>query len=109
MPRGSYSGLKRVGHYSKKQNWRNLRAHGDASRQPRDILQERERTSAKAFVKGPQWYSKLLLEFQEFPNGRSASNALIKNSRRLIAQSRESILRTKNILAFSRISQKYLN
>jgi|SRR5437868_3073777 len=109
MPLACHSGSKHVGRYSRKQNWRNLRAHSDTPRQPRDIFQERERTSAKAFVKGPQWYSKLLLEFQEFPNGRSASNALIKNSRKLIEQSRATILRTKNILAFSRISQKYLN
>jgi hypothetical protein len=81
-------------------------AHGS---QGRSAVEKRERISASAFVKGPRWYAKKLLNYQSFPNSREASHALIQNSRRLLAESRGAILRTKNLLVFSRDPQKFVN
>jgi hypothetical protein len=75
----------------------------------RSALEKRERISAFAFVKGPRWYARKLLNYQPFPNTREASRALIQNSRRLLEESRSAIMRTKNLLAFSRDPQKFVN
>lgn len=72
-------------------------------------MEKRERISASAFVKGPRWYARKLLHCQPFPNTRDASRALIRNSRRLIERSHVSIIKTKNLLAFSRDPQKFVN
>jgi len=74
----------------------------------RSVLENREHRSATVFVKGRQWYAKTLLEAQKFPNSRAASLELIKNSRRLLEESRHAVIRTRNILACSR-AQKFLN
>jgi len=70
--------------------------------EPRTVLEKREHCSAKAFVKGRRWYANQLLGFQSFPDRRFACNALLQNSRRLIKQSHQVILKSKNTLAFSR-------
>jgi len=81
-------------------------AHGA---QRRTAVEKRERTAASAFLKGPRWYARRLLNYQSFPNTREASRALIRNSRRLLEESRVAIMRTKNLLAFSRDPQKLVN
>jgi len=68
----------------------------------RTVLERREHTSAMAVVKGQRWFANLLLKFQAFPNRRSASAALIKRSRQLVAETRSRITTTTNTLAFSR-------
>jgi len=86
------------------------RARSDArGSQGRSVVEKRERISASAFVKGPHWYARRLLNFQPFPNTRETSQALIQNSRRLLQESRLAIMRTKNLLAFSRDPQKLVN
>jgi hypothetical protein len=75
----------------------------------RTVVEQRERTAASAFVKGTRWYAAKLLNYQPFPNTREASRALIQNSRRLLEESRLAITRTKNLLAFSRDPQKFVN
>ena len=87
----------------------NGRAQSDVRRghQP-SALENREHRSATVFVKGRQWYAKMLLKAQRFPNSRAASRELIKNSRKLLEQSRHAVIRTKNILAFSRV-QRFIN
>jgi hypothetical protein len=77
--------------------------------QGRSAVEKRERISASAFVKGPRWYAIKLLNCQPFPNSREASRALIQNSQRLIEESRLAIMKTKNLLAFSRDPQKLVN
>jgi hypothetical protein len=77
--------------------------------QVRTAVEKRERISASAFVKGPRWYARKLLNYQPFPNTREASQALIQNSRRLLEESRVAIMRTKNLLAFSRDPQRLVN
>jgi hypothetical protein len=85
-------------------------AHSDGrGAQGRSVLEKRERISVLAFVKGPLWYAKKLLDFQPFPNTRESSRALIQNSRRLLEESSTAIMRTKNLLAFSRDPQKFVN
>jgi len=85
-------------------------ARSDARGSPgRSALDKRERISAFAFVKGPGWYARRLLNYQAFPNTREASRALIKNSRKLLEDSRVAITKTKNLLAFSRDPQKFVN
>jgi hypothetical protein len=74
----------------------------------RSVLENRERRSATVFVKGRQWYAKTLLKAQKIPNSRAASRELIENSRKLLEESRHAVIRTRNILAFSR-AQKFLN
>jgi hypothetical protein len=77
--------------------------------QGRSAMDKRERISVSAFVKGRRWYAKRLLNVQPFPNTREASRALIQNSQRLIEESRVAITKTKNLLAFSRDPQKFVN
>jgi hypothetical protein len=77
--------------------------------QPQSVLEKREHDTAIIFVKGTRSYARKLLEFQTFPNRHQASKALIQNSRRLLETSRLSIVRTKNILAFSRDPHKFVN
>ena len=86
------------------------RPRSDA-RDPQDHtpIEERERISALAFVNGPHWYARRLLDSQVFPNSREASRALIQNSRRLLEESRHAISKTKNLLAFSRHPQEFVN
>jgi hypothetical protein len=87
----------------------NGRAQSDVRRgHQRSVLENRERRSATVFVKGRQWYAKTLLKAQKFPNSRAASRELIENSRKLLEESRHAVIRTRNILAFSR-AQKFLN
>jgi uracil-DNA glycosylase len=87
----------------------NGRAQSDLRRgRQRSALENREHRSATVFVKGRQWYAKTLLKAQRFPNSRAASRELIKNSRKLLEQSRHAVIRTRNILAFSRV-QKFIN
>jgi hypothetical protein len=87
----------------------NGRAQLDVQRgRQRSVLENREHRSATVFVKGRQWYAKALLKAQKFPNSRAASRELIKNSRKLLEESRHALIRTRNILAFSRV-QKFLN
>jgi hypothetical protein len=73
------------------------------------IHQIREHLSTMAQIKGRRWYAKKLLEFQRFPNRRVASRMLIQLSRRRIDETRGRIVRTKNILAFSRGSDRWVN
>jgi hypothetical protein len=75
----------------------------------RSAVEKREQISTSAFVKGPRWYARKLLSCQSFPNTREASRALIQNSQRLLAESRVAIIKTKNLLAFSRDLQKFVN
>jgi hypothetical protein len=72
------------------------------------VLEQREHVAAMAFVSGPKWYAKRLLEFQSYPNRNLASKALIERSSTLLEESRARIVRSKNILAFSR-SQRFVN
>jgi len=53
-------------------------------------------------VKGKRWFANVLLQFQAFPNRRSASVALIQRSRQLIAETRSRITTTTNTLVCSR-------
>jgi len=80
----------------------------DAYRPLRTVLERREHTSAMAMVKGERWFANLLLEFQGFPNHRTASVALMQRSRQLIAETRSRITTTMNTLAFSR-RRKFVN
>ena len=77
--------------------------------QGRSAMDKRERISASAFVKGPRWYARKLLNYQPFTNTRESSRALIQNSHRLLEESRVAIMKTKNLLAFSRDPQKFVN
>ena len=72
-------------------------------------VEERERISALAFVNGPRWCARRLLDSQVFPDSRESSRALIQNSRRLLEESRHAISKTKNLLAFSRHPQEFVN
>lgn len=74
----------------------------------RTVQERREHLSAEAFVRGPRWYAKRLLKYQEFSDWRKASSELIQSSRKLIERSRVAVVRAKNVLAFSRRGQKYL-
>jgi hypothetical protein len=86
------------------------RLRSDASDpQVRSPVEHRERISALAFVKGPCWYARKLLDFQVFGNSRESSRALIQNSRRLLEDSRSAISKTKNLLAFSRHPREFIN
>lgn len=77
---------------------------GDAQlRKRRSIAEMREHVSAVAMVRGRRWYANRLLRFQQFPDRRSANQALLRTSRKLIAESRERIVSGKNIIAFSRV------
>ena len=73
------------------------------------VLERREHLAAEAFVCGRRWFASQQLEFQNFRNHRVASCVLIQTSRRLIEESRQIILKTKNTLAFSRKPYKLLN
>jgi hypothetical protein len=94
---------------SRKERLWNGRSRLDVHRgRQRSVLENREHRSATVFVKGRQWYAKTLLTAQKFPDSRAASREFIKNSRRLLEESRHAVIRTRNILAFSR-AQKFLN
>jgi hypothetical protein len=103
-------GLERIQRLSGHINaWRSA-TYADLPRsRARSAVEKRERISASAFVKGPRWYAQKLLNYQPFANTREASRALIQNSRRLLEESRLAITRTKNLLAFSRDPQKFVN
>jgi hypothetical protein len=94
---------------SRQEHLWNGRAQSDVRRDhQRSVLENRERRSATVFVKGRQWYAKTLLKSQKFPNSKAVSRELIKNSRKLLEESRHAVIRTRNILAFSRV-QKFVN
>jgi hypothetical protein len=78
-------------------------------RQKRNVLERRERDSAKVFVRGRKWYAQNLLRTLSSPNSRAASRQLIENSRRLIEESRRIIAQGKNNLAFTRSVDRFLN
>jgi len=75
----------------------------------RSVIDRREHSAAMAFVRGSKWYARQLLEFQTSPNRRLTCQALIESSHRLLEESRRAILRTKNILAFSRSPKEMVN
>jgi hypothetical protein len=75
----------------------------------RSVLEIREHAAAMAAVKGRRWYAKRLLAFQEFLDPTAASRALIQASRRQIERSRQRIVLTQNILAFSRCCRLQVN
>src|SRR5215469_5397219 len=66
----------------------------------RTVYELREHFSTMARIKGRSWYAKKLLAFQHFPNRCVASETLIQLSHIRIEQTRDRIVRTKNILAF---------
>jgi hypothetical protein len=104
------AGPEQAGRHGENWNLQTLRALTDkASRGKRTVLEKREHSSATAFMRGPRWYAKRLLDFQTFPNRRLACKALVQQSRRLIDDSRLTIVKSKNILAFSRRPQKFVN
>lgn len=73
------------------------------------MLQERERSSVAAVIKGRRWYAKRLLQTQMFPNNREASLWLISSSRRLITESRQRIQLTRNNTPFRRVARRAVN
>lgn len=101
---------ERVDRYNGKPYLLNRRAITDcrSTEQP-SVVEIREHFSAMSAVKGRRWYAEQLLRFQEFPNRRAASAALLENSRRLLRESRSRIVRTKSILAFHRPEHAYVN
>lgn len=105
------SALQRVERYSGSPNLLRSRvAVPDSGYRERPTVQEiREHCSAMAAVKGRRWYAEMLLNAQEFPNRHVANRTLIQTSRRLLAESRGRILRTKNILAFHRPTNEYVS
>jgi hypothetical protein len=66
------------------------------------VMERREHTSLMAVVNGEGWYAGALLEFQRYPDRRTASAALVQRSRALIKEAQMRITATRNILAFSR-------
>ena len=74
-----------------------------------DPLQRRERVAAEAFARGPEWFAKRLLEWQHFPSNRNARVRLIEKSRKLLAESRAAIQRTKSTLAFRSRGRKHVS
>src|SRR5438874_310415 len=89
------------------QSLRNCRGFDDKRcSKPRSILERRERSAAAAFVRGQRWYAKKNLGFQKFTDWRSACKALLQSSHRLIEESRLTIVKTTNVLAFSRKTGK---
>ena len=81
----------------------NQKPQTDAHRsKPRNWIQECERNSAAAFVKGAREFAKeQQLKRRLSGNRREASRQLIENSRQLLAKSRKMIVKTKNTLAFT--------
>ena len=74
----------------------------DARRsKPRNWIEECERNSAAAFVKGAREFAKEQLKRRLSGNRHEASRQLIENSRQLLAKSRKMIVKTKNTLAFT--------
>ena len=108
MQNRSLSGLTHEAAIGANENfWR--KAVRDSPYVQRPSVQERREYSAtNAFVKGARWYAIRLLEFQALPTWQVACQTLIKNSRRLLEDSRHAILKTKNTLAFSRSPKRVM-
>jgi len=105
------SALERVERYSGNPDLlRSRMAVTDTGYRERPTVQEiREHCSAMAAVKGRRWYAEMVLKAQGFPNRHIANRTLIQTSRRLLEESRGRILRTKNILAFHKPTNQYVN
>jgi len=74
----------------------------DARRsKPRNWIQECERNSVAAFVKGARGFAKEQLKRSLSGNRREDCRQLIENSRQLLVKSRKMIVKTKNTLAFT--------
>jgi len=65
------------------------------------VIEQRERCSVSALLRGPRVVAKEQLRLRLSSNSLEASQQLIQSSRQLLEQSRRLIVKTENMLVFS--------
>lgn len=94
---------------SKQQLWEQPAATDTASPGRRSVVEQRERSSVSALLRGHHVLAKEQLIAHLATNSLEASRQLLESSRRLLEQSRRLILKAENALVFSGVSRRKVN
>lgn len=95
---------------SSKQQLLSVPAATDASSAPhRSVIEQRERSSVSALLRGPHTMAKEQLILHLSANSLEASRQLIESSHQLLERSQRLIVKAENALVFSGVSRKKPN